>query len=87
MSSQTKTIAVFGATGQAGRPICQLLLKEQIYEVIACARTAEKLEQLKAGLDQSGTRLRTQSIDLHRSEDLDKIIDESDLIVGATSQW
>ena len=43
-----KKIAVFGATGQAGRPICQLLLEEQEYEVIACSRTPEKLDKLKA---------------------------------------
>ena len=41
-------IAVFGATGQAGRLICQQLLKEQNFKVITCARTTEKLEKLKA---------------------------------------
>ena len=82
-----KKITVFGATGQAGRLICQLLLKEQKYEVIACARTSEKLDKLKVDLDPSGTRLTTRAVDLHRSEDLDKVLDEVDLIVGATSQW
>ncbi len=81
-----KKIAVFGAT-EAGRPICQLLLKEQKYEVVACARTTEKLDKLKVDLDPSGTRLSTQTVDLHRSEDLDKILDETDLIVSATRQW
>jgi saccharopine dehydrogenase (NAD+, L-lysine-forming) len=80
-------IAVFGATGQAGRLICQQLNKEQNYEIIACARTLEKLEKLKAYLDESGERIRIQAIDLHRSEDLDKIVEEADLIIGATSQW
>jgi hypothetical protein len=82
-----KKIAVFGATGQTGRLICQLLLEHQNVDVIACARTTQKLDQLKANLDESGTRLATQSVDLNRSDDLDRIVDEADLIVGATSQW
>nr|MDJ0834509.1 saccharopine dehydrogenase NADP-binding domain-containing protein [Gammaproteobacteria bacterium] len=61
--------------------------EEQEYEVIACARTAAKLDKLKAELDPSGTRLTTRTIDLNRSEDLDQIIDEADLVVGATSRW
>ncbi len=80
-------IAVFGATGQAGRVICQLLLEAQEYEVIACARTAAKLDSLKSELDPSGARLTTRTVDLNRSEDVDKIIHEADLVVGATSRW
>ena len=80
-------IAVFGATGQTGRLICRLLLEDQSFEVLACARTAEKLSQLQVSLGDTGVRLTTRAVDLHRTADVDKILDEADLIVGATSQW
>ena len=82
-----RRVAVFGATGQAGRLICRLLLEEEDFEVLACARTVEKLEQLEVSLGDTGARLTTRSVDLHRTADVDKILDEVDLIVGATSQW
>ncbi len=87
MASQIKKIAVFGATGQTGRLICRQLLEEPNFEVIACARTTEKLEKLKAYLDESGDRLTIRTVDLNDRDDLDKILKEVDLIVGATSQW
>ncbi len=87
MTSQIKKIAVFGATGQTGRLICRQLLENQNYEVIACARTTQKLEKLKAYLDESGDQLTIRTVDLNRSDDLDKIIKEVDLVVGSTSQW
>ena len=83
-----KKIAVFGATGQTGRLICQLLLdQDQDIQILACARTLEKLEKLQASLDSSGTRLTTHSIDLHNTAAVDSILGQVDLAVGATSQW
>lgn len=82
-----KRVAVFGATDQTGRLICQLLLEEGSYEVIACARTVEKLAQLETSLAGQGLPLTTRRIDLHNSADVDAVIEQVDLIVGATSQW
>lgn len=82
-----KRVGVFGATGQTGRLICQLLLEREDVEILACARTTEKLAKLQASLDSSGSRLSTQAIDLHDDAIVDGVVDEVDLIVGATSQW
>ncbi len=80
-------IGVFGATGQTGRLICQLLLEKEDVEVLACARTPEKLLKLQTSLDSLGTRLSTQVVDVHDSANVDSVLDKVDLIVGATSQW
>ena len=82
-----KRIGVFGATGQAGRLICQLLLEMEDVEVLACARTPDKLAQLQASLDSAGTKLTTQAVDIHNSAGVGNVLDKVDLIVGATSQW
>ena len=77
-----KKVAVFGATGQTGHIICELLLKDKAFEVIACARTTKKLERLKAKLDPSGDRLSLRTVDLQQGgDDLEQIINEADLIV------
>ncbi len=80
-------IAVFGATGQTGRLICQLLLEDNNFELIACARTAVKLAELQVSLGDAAERLTTRAIDLHQGAEVDQVLEEADLIVGATSQW
>ena len=82
-----KKIAVFGATGQTGRQICRLLLNDQSFEVIACARKTEKLKKLENTLDPFGTFLKTITVDLNTKNDLDQVINNADVIVGATSRW
>ncbi|MEM1024442.1 MAG: saccharopine dehydrogenase NADP-binding domain-containing protein [Myxococcota bacterium] len=82
-----KRIAVFGATGHAGRLICQLLLESEAFEILACSRTPEKLVKLQTLLDPSGSRLSTRAADLHRAADVDHVLGRVDMVVGATSQW
>ena len=82
-----KRIAVFGATGHAGRLICKLLLGLEDFEVVACSRTREKLAKLQASLGPSSSRLSAETVDLHRVADLDRVLGQVDLVTGATSQW
>lgn len=85
--SAMRQIAIFGATGQTGRFICELLLGLEDIEVVACARTPEKLAKLQKSLEGSGARLSTRAVDLRSAADVDDIVRQVDLVVGATSQW
>lgn len=82
-----KRIAVFGATGHAGRLICELLLRVDEFEVVACSRTPDKLARLQATLGPSSPRLETRTVDLRSGVGLEQVLGQVDLVVGATSQW
>lgn len=80
-------IAVFGATGQAGRQITRLLLEDPSVEVTACARKAAKLERLEGSMRSAAGTLETVAVDLASDSAVDDVASSVDLVVGATGRW
>lgn len=81
-----RTIAVFGATGYAGRCLTRLLLDDRETEVVACARDEGKLADLSSSLAGAQGTLRTRTADVGSDRDIESIVSRADLVIGATSR-
>lgn len=82
-----RQIAVFGATGYAGRWLTRLLLEDRDTEVTACARDETRLADLRASQADAPGTLKTQAADLGSDRDVESIVSRADLVIGATSRW
>jgi hypothetical protein len=81
-------VTVLGATGEAGRQIAGLLLDEGI-DVVACARDQARLRAWDARRREVGAPACTATmvVDVERDQAaLARVIEESDVVVGATSR-
>lgn len=79
-------VVVLGATGQAGRRICRLLLEREAVDVVACGRRPERIEELAAYLGNS-PRLSVHAVDVADEGALAPLVQPGDVVVGATGSW
>lgn len=70
-------LAILGATGGIGRATCLRLAREGAASIAIASRSPAKLEALASELAALGTRVRTQTIDATRTEDVELFIAQS----------
>lgn len=71
MDLQNKNVVITGASGGFGRALCRLFAKKQA-NVIATDIDANALKKLKSDLQDEGFSIKTQRLDVTKTEDFEK---------------